>query len=293
MKRRAATPAHRPLAGGGGSAEQRPQPAPHDPATADPGGPSSPIIVLSYAYAGAERVQNALAAGSRLACTSGTGILPQCAVAAETWRRIQGQPGMTMSRLAVAAIRGLVTAQITAILASSGQPRWCELATAAPDAAETFLQVLPQAHFVCVHRSCLGVISAGARANPWGLHDQGFTPFVLAYPGNTVAALAAYWATSAQQLLAFERANQQAADRVRYEDVTGQPGQALAGVRAALGLGDRESDGVLPAQPGWLAEPGDAPAEPDATVPTGMIPEPLRQRITHLHDELSYPPPER
>ena len=253
--------------------------------------PNSPIIVLSYAYAGAERVQNALAVGSSLSCTSGTGILPQCAAAAEAWRRIEGQQGMTMSRLAAAAIRGLVTAQIAAILASSGRRRWCELTTAAPGAAETFLQVFPDAHFVCVHRSCLGVIGAGVQANPWGLQSPSLRPFLLAYPGNSVAALAAYWVNSTEQLLGFERANQQAADRVRYEDVTTQPGQALAAVRAALEPGDTEND-IRPARPGWLTEPGDAPAEPDVTVPAELIPQPLREHITHLHAELGYPPPE-
>jgi hypothetical protein len=250
------------------------------------GTPNSPIIVLSYAYAGAELVQNALAVGSSLGCTSGTGIIPQCAAAAEAWRRIEGQQGTTLSRLATAAIRGLVTAQIAAILASSGQPRWCELATAAPAAAETFLQVFPDAHFVCVHRSCLDVIRAGVQANPWGLQAQSFRPFLLAYPGNSVAALAAYWVTSTEQLLGFERANQHATDRVRYEDVTAQSGQALAAVRAGLGLGD-----IPLARRGWLTEPANTPAEPDATVPAEMIPQPLRQRITQLHAELGYPPP--
>jgi hypothetical protein len=294
VKRRAtAMPAGGPLAGGGAPAQQTPQPAAGGPATAGARAPNSPIIVLSYPYAGAERVQDALAAGSRLACTSGTGILPQCAAAAETWRHIEGQQSTDMSRLAEAATRGLVTAQIAAILASSGQPRWCELATAAPGAAETFLQIFPHAHFVCVHRSCLDVIRACVQANPWGLQGHGFRPFLLAYPGNSVAALAAYWVTCEEQLLAFERANEQAADGVRYEDVTSRPDHALAPVRAALGLGNTDGDGVSPAQPEWLAEPGDAPAEPDATVPAEMIPEPLRQRITLLHAELGYPPLER
>jgi len=200
-----------------------------------------------------------------------------------------------MSPLAAAAVRGLVVAQITAILASSGQPRWCELATASAGAAETFLQVFPHSRFVCVHRSCLEVVRTGVQASPWGLQGQGFMPFLLAYPGNSVAALAAYWATSAEQLLAFERANQQVVHRVRYEDVITHPDQVLAPIRAALGLGRRENDDGFPAQPGWLAEPGDAAAEPaaaetDARVPAEMIPEPLRQRITRLHAELGYPP---
>lgn len=262
------------------------QPAANAPTTVGADTASDPIIVLSYAYAGADRVQNALAAGGRLACTSGTGIIPECATAAETWRRIEGQQGATMSRLAAAAIRALATAQITAILAGSGQPRWCELATAAPGAAETFLQVFPQASFVCAHRSCLEVIQAGVQASPWGLQGQGFLPFLVSYPGNSVAALAAYWATSTEQLLAFERAYPRVTHRVRYEDVTTQPDQALGAIRANLALG---RDGLAP-QPDWLTEPTDTP-ESDAKVPDEMIPEPLRQRINQLHAELGYPPP--
>ena len=254
---------------------------------------NGPVVVLSYAYAGADRVQQLLAAGSPLACTSGTGIIPQCAAAAETWQRIEGQQGTAMSRLAAASIRGLVTAQVTAILAGSGQPRWCEMATASPEAATTFLQVFPQASFVCVHRSCLEMVRAGAQASPWGLQGQSFMRFLMTYPGNTVAALAAYWVTSAEQLLAFERANPAATHRVRYEDVTTEPAQALAAVRADLGLGRAEGDDGPLAQPEWLTEPGDGPAEPDVRVPVEMIPEALFQRIRHVHAELGYPPPVR
>jgi hypothetical protein len=35
----------------------------------------------------------ALAADTGLACTTGTGIIPLCAIAAETWRRIDGRAG--------------------------------------------------------------------------------------------------------------------------------------------------------------------------------------------------------
>jgi hypothetical protein len=250
---------------------------------------TGPIIVLSFAYAGADRVQHALAAGSRLACTSGTGILPQCAVAAEAWRHIEGQPGTALSSLATAAIRGLVTAQITAILTSSGQQRWCELATTSRGAAETFLQVFPQARFVCAHRACLDVVRVGVQASPWGLQGQVLTPFLLTYPGNNVAALAAYWAACAEQLLAFERSNRQATYRLRYEDVTTQPDQALTAVRAALDLGCATAGDRLPVPPAWLGESGGASAH-DAQVPVEMIPEPLRQRVSRLHAELGYPP---
>jgi hypothetical protein len=242
------------------------------------------VIVLSYAYAGADRVQDALAAGSGLACTSGTGIIALCATAADTWQRIEDRPGTALSPLAAAAIRRLVTAQVAAVLAGSGQTRWCELATASPGAAETFHQLFPHARFVCVHRRCLEVVRGAVQASPLGLHGQGLAPYLLTYPGNSVAAMAAYWASSAEQLIAFERAHHQAAHRLRYEDVAVQPDQALATVRTALGL----AGCTLPV---WLAEPTTPPAQPQAEILVEMIPEPLLQRISRLHAELGYPPP--
>ena len=44
---------------------------------------NGPVIMLAYAHSGADRVQDALAAGTKLACTAGTGIIPLCAAAAE------------------------------------------------------------------------------------------------------------------------------------------------------------------------------------------------------------------
>jgi hypothetical protein len=259
--------------------------------------------VLSYAHSGAGQVQDLLAAGTDLACTSSTGIIPLAGGAAEAWRRVEGQPGPAMSRLAVSTIRGLLTAQIAVILAGSGKSRWCELVTAPPSAADPFLQVFPQTGFVCVHRSCDEVVRAGVQASPWGVWGPGLAPYFLSHPGNSVAAMAAYWANSTEQLLAFEAANAGAAHRVRYEDVLAAPGQALAAVRASLRLGDAAPAGI----PGAPSGPG--PAGPDAAgadaagpdpagqevpepaMPVEAIPDPLRERISRLHDQLGYPPP--
>lgn len=249
---------------------------------------SGPVVVLSCAYSGASRVQEALAAGTGLGCTSGTGIIPMCATAAETWLRIEGQPGRALSPLAVSTIRGLVMAQMTVILAATGKSRWCELATASPDAAGLFSQVFPRAGFVCVHRSCFDVIRAGVRASPWGLQGRGLAPYLVTYAGNSVAALAAYWANSAGQLLAFERAHGETTYRVRYEDVIADTGETLAAIRACLGV-EAGQDGD--AGPGFFRHDDEAPSASLARVPAEMIPGPLLQQIRSLHAELGYPPP--
>jgi hypothetical protein len=243
---------------------------------------SSPVLVLSYAYSGAGVVQDILATGTDLACTAGTGIVPLTAAAAETWSVAEGRPGQAMSRLALSSIRQLVTAQITVILANTGQGRrWCELVTAPPGAVDQFLRVFHGARVICVHRACTEVIRTGVRANPWGTYGPPLLPYLLSYQGNGVAALAAYWASSTEQLLAFEKANPRAVHRVRYEDVTADPGRALAEARAFLGLAVGLAGGEWP-EPAGPVEPETA----DLAVPMEMIPQPLRERIARLESEL-------
>jgi hypothetical protein len=257
---------------------------------ARPGGTGNgPIVVLSYAHSGAQHVQAGLAAGTELACTSGTGILPLCVAAAEAWRRVEGVAGRRMSRLATATVRGLVTAQVTTILAGAGKLRWCELATIAPSAAELFLQIFPQAVFVCVHRSCLDMVDTGIRANPWGLQSQWMMPYLQRYSANSVASLAAYWADSAEGLLAFEKANPGSTRRVRYEDAAVTADETLSAVRAWLQL-PAERSSTFSAQSAF-PEPVAQPLPPDRPeVPVEMIPQQLRQRITRLQVELGYGP---
>src|SRR5262249_32449946 len=141
-----------------------------------------------------------------------------------------------MSRLAATTIRGLVSAQVTAILAELGRTRWCEVATGDPGAVKSFREVFPHALFVCVHRSCPDMIAAGVAGRPWGGAGPGGGQYRAFYPGNNVAALAAYWADATTELLAFEDSNSQIACRLRYEDATVENSQALATLRQWLRL---------------------------------------------------------
>jgi hypothetical protein len=229
-------------------------------------------------------VQDLVAAGTGLACTAGTGIIPLCVAAAETWRRAEGRDEQLMSRLAVSTIRGLIGAQVTTILASAGKTRWCELAVIDPGVVRPFLDVFPDAVFVCVHRSCLDVIRTGIQASPWGLQGQGLAPYVLSYPGNNVAALAAWWANSTEELLAFEDANPRVTRRVLYEQAIGA-GETLTALRGWLGLG-AGGGATLPEYPdsAWPSVQESLPPQ----VPVEMIPPLLLQRINSLHVKLGY-----
>jgi hypothetical protein len=261
----------------------------HMPAAAD-GGPA-PVVILSYPHSGAHLVQQVLADGTDLACTAATGILPLCEVAAATWAQIDNRPGKTMSRLAISTIRVLVSTQLSIVVqASVGKRRWCELATSAPSAAQTFLQIFPAARFICVHRACTDVICAAIAAQPWGLAGPGMLRFTATYPGNSVAAVAAYWASATEQLLTFEAANPQTTSRVRHEDVVADAQHALDSVRSSLRL-NQQTRQQLPLK--FLERDESMMEDQDGRhllVPADMIPAELRKRIDHLHAQLSYPP---
>jgi len=252
-------------------------------------GPGGPVVILSYPNARAWRVQDLLAAGTDLMCTCGTGILQQCAGAAKVWRQLKGREGPASSPVAVSATPGLIQAEMTAMLTEAGKSRWCELAMGSTTAAQAFLQVFPDAAFVCVHRCCQDVIRASTRVSPWELQRQIPAPYLLSYCGNTVAALAAYWVHSAEQLLAFERANPGSARRIRYEDMAGDAGTALGPIRSWLRLDGASSSARLPGRP-ELPEPRE-PGMPsaDPPLPLDMIPRPLSDRVASLNAELGYP----
>src|SRR5258708_27815174 len=162
-----------------------------------------PIVIMSYHHSGAPRLQLLLRDQIQVTCSNGTGILPLCHMGAETFQRIEDRQDRQLSRLAQVSLRSMATVLITAVLAEAGGRRWCELATVHAEAAGTFLKLFPGSRFVCVHRSRTDLISSGLQAHPWSIANAEFGPYPAAYPGNNAPALAAYWASHAQDLLAF------------------------------------------------------------------------------------------
>jgi hypothetical protein len=237
------------------------------------------------------RLQRLLSAGTGLVCTAGTGIVPLCGQAAAIWQQVDDRAGRPLSPLALGSVRALGTALITAATAGRGGGRWCEFSINAAHSADVLLQLFPGTQLVCVHRACLDVVQAAVTAHPWGLANHGMEPFLAAHPGNSVAAVAGYWAACTEQLLALERSHPGTCHRVRYEDlVTGQDA-VLGGLLAFLGSG-RVPDSV-PQLPGSAPEEtvtgSDVPGA-GAVVPAGRLPGPLRGRVSALLAELGYPP---
>ncbi|MGH3205792.1 MAG: sulfotransferase [Streptosporangiaceae bacterium] len=239
------------------------------------------MIVLAYPGSGASDLRHLLARSENLCCTSGTGLLPLCEVAAATWRHIDGRDG-ALAPLALASIRALTGGMISAVQATLGGSRWCEIAFSPPEGADMFLQLYPAARVVCLHRSCAEVVRAGVLAYPWGIAGTAFAAFAPAFPASPAAAIAAFWASRTEQLLRFEDAHPGSSTRVRHEDLVGEPDRAAAAISAFLDLD-------LP-RAGIFTRGGDeAPADGLGKLDADQIPPPLLARVNELQDLFGYP----
>jgi hypothetical protein len=252
----------------------------------DPAG-HAPVIVLATAYSGAARLRLLLERLPDLACTSGTGVVPLCEHALAAWHNADGRPGRLPSALAVSSTRALASVMIAAILAREGKRRWCETCTAMPEAAEGFLRLYPAARFVCLHRSCVGVIRAALDASPWGIADPALAPFTRTYPASTAAALTAYWTAHTAGLLAFEQSHPQAVLRVRLEDLITAGQDTAQAVTSFLGVGP-DDDKLWPGPGTSHAEAGHLDGA-EGGLPPGLIPPPVLARANDLLRRLGYP----
>ena len=246
----------------------------------------APIVILGCAQSGAQQLQRLLTRDTAIACTVSSGILPLCDHAATTWQEVEGRE--SLSALAAASIRAMADSLITAVLASAGGYRWCEVSFASAERAATFRTLYPATRFLCVHRRCADVIAAALHAHPWGLAGSPFSPYAIPYPGDSIAAIAAYWAASTQALLQFAESHPAACHQIRYEDLTAAE-TVSDDVAAFLGLG---SGAVTPTRPRSAGAPGAAAPESAThgrSFPAGRLPHALSERIVALETRIGYP----
>jgi len=116
-----------------------------------------------------------------------------------------------------------------------GKKRWCDKSLDTYQCAELILKVYPEAKFICLVRHPMDVIVSGARNCPWGVSRYGFDPFVAQYPGNTIAAIGAYWLSCNQAIFEFHDKNPDRCTILRYEDLVTAPEDAMARIFAFIG----------------------------------------------------------
>ena len=253
--------------------------------SADPAVSRGPVIVLTYAHAGAEELQRALSASKSLACTTGTGLLPLCQAAVTAWQQAESRD--TPSSLAVTSVRTPLSTITAVIQAREGSARLCETAIATPAAADAFARVFPDATFVCFHRCFPGVLAAGLSAYPFGLGNSPFWPYSGPHPGNNIATIAAYWAARTQALVEFEAHHAGSSCRLRYEDLTADPVAQASIIYARLGLD--ATDLTVPHPPHDQAASAMADTSPASSADLeNSIPPGLRATIDRLSERLAY-----
>jgi hypothetical protein len=203
-----------------------------------------PVFVLCAARSGSTLTRFLLDAHPDLACPPETDLPAVCDQLAKTWSLLAGDPLLASTdgkppeipEAAAAGIRQSVGAMIGQYLVRRGKTRYCDKSLYAARHADLLVRVFPDARFICLYRHPMDVIASGIEACPWGLKGFGFDSYVASTPGNSVLALARFWADHATTILEVEDRFADRCHRVRYEDLVTEPDVVADGVFDFLGV---------------------------------------------------------
>jgi protein-disulfide isomerase len=270
-------------------------------------GCADPAFVLCTSRSGSTLLRFVLDAHPDLACPPEMKMPNVLAQLARLWSATDalgetatdaGGPGV--SAAAAAGIRHTMDLMIGPYLARRGKTRYCDKNLGTEPHVETLLAVYPEARFICLYRHPMDMIASGVEACPWGLNHYGFEPYVANAPGNSVLALARYWADHVDAILAVEDKHPGKCHRVRYEDLVADPEAVAAGIFGFLGLPpvpgisarafsrERERTGPGDFKIWNTSQITDDSVGRGWSVPADLIPAPLTSTINALADRLGY-----
>jgi Sulfotransferase family len=259
----------------------------------------APVVVLAGARTGSTLLRFILDSHPALACPPETNITRTAQQLMATWAMLSNARD-EVPLAGLTAVRGLLDEMFSTYLTARGKRRWCDKSLGTAEVAEKFLVLYPQTRFLCLYRHCMDVIASGIEACPWGLAGYGFDPYVSNSPGNNAAALAHYWADHATASLEFERAHQEICLRVYYEELVSEPEATAEKIFSFLGAEPAPGISAACFAVGHeQAGPGDYKIWSTAnvttgsvgrgvSVPTSVIPAPLRGAVNQLLGELGY-----
>jgi putative sterol carrier protein len=262
-----------------------------------------PIFILAAARSGSTLLRLILDSHPAIACPPETNLVAACGSIAFTCQNALPDDQVAAKRTALRLSRQVARQTLGAYAASSGKQRWCEKSLPTADAAESLLEIFPDATFICLYRECTDTIVSLLEACSWGFAGYGIEPYVHQNPTNLPWALAAYWADRVETTTAFEESHAEICARMRYEDLVSDPEATMARLCAFLGI-DWDPAHIAPDRvfknPSRFGV-GDHKVRYTRTispesvgrgwrVPIELIPESLRQRVDSLSEALGYPP---
>ena len=208
------------------------------------GAGSDPVFVLCAGRSGSTLLRVLLDAHPDLACPPETKLPEALGRLITLWSAMEALPlpargdgQATQSPATVEqGIRHTVDLIVGPYLARRGKKRYCDKNLGTHLHADMLLRVYPEAKFISLHRHPMDAIASGIEACPWGLTNYGFEPYAAGAPGNSVVALARYWADYTAGILAVEERYPGICHRVRYEDLVEDPDTAASEVFEFLGL---------------------------------------------------------
>ena len=228
-----------------------------DPATAVPGtvqphgsgvsgwdgACSEPVFVLCCGRSGSTLLRFLLDAHQDLASPPETNLAALCAHLVSAWSLLAGAPvgeqpdePLMIPEAALDGIRRSLDLMVGPYLARRGKKRYCDKSLGAAEHADVLLRLFPRAKFICLYRHPMDVIASGIEACPWGLKGFGFDRYAAESPGNSVHALAQFWADHAAAIMKVEERFPGRCHRVRYEDLVDDPEAVADGIFRFLGV---------------------------------------------------------
>lgn len=267
-----------------------------------------PVFVLCSGRSGSTLLRFVLDTHPDLACPPETSLPALCAQLATVWSLIEGAPlsgergdePPDIPDTAIKGIRRTMDEMIGSYLARRGKRRYCDKSLGAARFAELLLRVYPQVKFLCLYRHPMDVIASGLEACPWGLNGYGFEPYIAGTPGNSVLALARFWADNAATILQAEERFPNACHRVKYEDLVGSPQDVADGIFTFLGVRslpaiaarcfspDRERFGPADHKIWHTTQITTSSVGRGWDIPAGLIAPPVLEQVNQLADKLGY-----
>jgi protein-tyrosine sulfotransferase len=186
------------------------------------GSADGPIFVLCTSRSGSTLLRYFLDAHPDLCCPAETNI-------AAMFDAIRFAAGVVLPPDSTGDVAAYDICRLTArelfkpYLQRENKRRWCDKSLSSIDTAESLARIFPDARFICLYRDFRDVVASTLEACPFGVAGYGLDPYVQDTPGNSVLAIARYWADKVETMLAFEAQHPHEACRVRYEDFVADP----------------------------------------------------------------------